>query len=98
MAGHIPRSFIDDLLARVDIVDLVDPRVKLKKQGKNYGACCPFHNEKSPSFIVSPDRQTYHCFGCGVHGNAIDFMMEYERLEFVEAMRRAGTLTRFRCP
>lgn len=86
MAGHIPRSFIDDLLARVDIVDLVDPRVKLKKQGKNYGACCPFHNEKSPSFIVTPDRQTYHCFGCGVHGNAIDFMMEYERLEFVEAI------------
>ncbi|MGO2322489.1 DNA primase [Vibrio casei] len=92
MAGHIPRSFIDDLLARVDIVDLVDPRVKLKKQGKNYGACCPFHNEKSPSFIVSPDRQTYHCFGCGVHGNAIDFMMEYERLEFVEAIEELAHL------
>ena len=92
MAGHIPRSFIDDLLARVDIVDLVDPRVKLKKQGKNYGACCPFHNEKSPSFIVSPNRQTYHCFGCGVHGNAIDFMMEYERLEFVEAIEELAHL------
>lgn len=98
MAGHIPRSFIDDLLARVDIVDLVDPRVKLKKQGKNYGACCPFHNEKSPSFIVSPDRQTYHCFGCGVHGNAIDFMMEYERLEFVEAIEELAHLQGLEVP
>ncbi|OEF25463.1 DNA primase [Vibrio rumoiensis] len=98
MAGHIPRSFIDDLLARVDIVDLVDPRVKLKKQGKNYGACCPFHNEKSPSFIVSPDRQTYHCFGCGVHGNAIDFMMVYERLEFVEAIEELAHLQGLEVP
>ncbi|MGF1698220.1 DNA primase [Vibrio lamellibrachiae] len=86
MAGHIPRSFIDDLLARLDIVDIVDPRVKLKKKGKNYGACCPFHNEKTPSFSVSQEKQFYHCFGCGAHGNAIDFMMEYERLEFVEAI------------
>ncbi len=98
MAGHIPRSFIDDLLARTDIVDLVDPRVKLKKQGKNYGACCPFHNEKSPSFIVSPDRQTYHCFGCGVHGNAIDFMMEYERLEFVEAIEELANIQGLEVP
>ncbi|WP_261816605.1 DNA primase [Vibrio gallicus] len=86
MAGHIPRSFIDDLLARLDIVDIIDARVKLKKQGKNYGACCPFHNEKTPSFSVSQEKQFYHCFGCGVHGNAIDFMMEFERLEFVEAI------------
>ncbi|MCK6262301.1 DNA primase [Vibrio sp. ZSDE26] len=86
MAGHIPRSFIDDLLARLDIVDIVDARVKLKKKGKNYGACCPFHNEKTPSFSVSQEKQFYHCFGCGAHGNAIDFMMEYERLEFVEAI------------
>ncbi|MBL4828767.1 MAG: DNA primase [Aliivibrio sp.] len=86
MAGLIPRSFIDDLLARVDIVDLIDARVKLKKQGKNYGACCPFHNEKTPSFSVSQEKQFYHCFGCGVHGNAIDFMMEFDRLEFVEAI------------
>ena len=78
MAGHIPRSFIDDLLARLDIVDIVDARVKLKKKGKNYGACCPFHNEKTPSFSVSQEKQFYHCFGCGVHGNAIDFMMEFE--------------------
>lgn len=98
MAGLIPRSFIDDLLARVDIVDLVDPRVKLKKQGKNYGACCPFHNEKSPSFIVSPDRQTYHCFGCGVHGNAIDFMMEYESLEFVEAIEELAHIQGLEVP
>ncbi|WP_339386336.1 DNA primase [Vibrio caribbeanicus] len=93
MAGHIPRSFIDDLIARLDIVDIIDARVKLKKKGKNYSACCPFHNEKTPSFSVSQDKQFYHCFGCGVHGNAIDFMMEYERLDFVEAIEElANTL------
>jgi DNA primase len=92
MAGHIPRSFIDDLLARVDIVDVIDPRVKLKKKGKNHGACCPFHNEKTPSFSVSQDKQFYHCFGCGVHGNAIDFMMEYERLDFVEAIEELASM------
>ncbi|WP_100752533.1 DNA primase [Vibrio salilacus] len=91
MAGHIPRSFIDDLLARLDIVDIVDARVKLKKKGKNYGACCPFHNEKTPSFSVSQEKQFYHCFGCGVHGNAIDFMMEYERLDFVEAIEELAS-------
>ncbi len=91
MAGIIPRSFIDDLLARLDIVDVIDTRVKLKKQGKNYGACCPFHNEKTPSFSVSQEKQFYHCFGCGVHGNAIDFLMEYERLEFVEAIEELAS-------
>lgn len=91
MAGHIPRSFIDDLLARLDIVDIVDARVKLKKKGKNYGACCPFHNEKTPSFSVSQEKQFYHCFGCGAHGNAIDFMMDYERLEFVEAIEELAS-------
>ncbi|EGQ8959174.1 DNA primase [Vibrio parahaemolyticus] len=91
MAGHIPRSFIDDLLARLDIVDIVDARVKLKKKGKNYGACCPFHNEKTPSFSVSQEKQFYHCFGCGAHGNAIDFMMEFERLEFVEAIEELAS-------
>ncbi|EGQ8516808.1 DNA primase [Vibrio parahaemolyticus] len=91
MAGHIPRSFIDDLLARLDIVDIIDARVKLKKKGKNYGACCPFHNEKTPSFSVSQEKQFYHCFGCGVHGNAIDFMMEFERLEFVEAIEELAS-------
>ncbi|ABU69849.1 DNA primase [Vibrio campbellii] len=91
MAGHIPRSFIDDLLARLDIVDIIDARVKLKKKGKNYGACCPFHNEKTPSFSVSQEKQFYHCFGCGVHGNAIDFIMEFERLEFVEAIEELAS-------
>ncbi|HCM1310763.1 TPA: DNA primase [Vibrio parahaemolyticus] len=91
MAGHIPRSFIDDLLARLDIVDIIDARVKLKKKGKNYDACCPFHNEKTPSFSVSQEKQFYHCFGCGAHGNAIDFMMEFERLEFVEAIEELAS-------
>ncbi|EIF8962491.1 DNA primase [Vibrio parahaemolyticus] len=91
MAGHIPRSFIDDLLARLDIVDIIDARVKLKKKGKNYGACCPFHNEKTPSFSVSQEKQFYHCFGCGAHGNVIDFMMEFERLEFVEAIEELAS-------
>ncbi|EDP58396.1 DNA primase [Vibrio sp. AND4] len=91
MAGHIPRNFIDDLLARLDIVDIIDARVKLKKKGKNYGACCPFHNEKTPSFSVSQEKQFYHCFGCGVHGNAIDFIMEFERLEFVEAIEELAS-------
>ncbi|KGY11710.1 DNA primase [Vibrio tubiashii] len=91
MAGTIPRSFIDDLLARLDIVDIIDARVKLKKKGKNYSACCPFHNEKTPSFSVSQEKQFYHCFGCGAHGNAIDFMMEYERLEFPEAIEELAS-------
>ncbi|MBT9431514.1 DNA primase [Candidatus Sodalis endolongispinus] len=86
MAGRIPRVFINDLLARTDIVDLVDARVKLKKQGKNYHACCPFHHEKTPSFTVNGEKQFYHCFGCGAHGNAIDFLMNYDRLEFVESI------------
>ncbi|MCP3427867.1 DNA primase [Opacimonas viscosa] len=86
MAGRIPRDFIDDLIARSDIVDIVDNRVKLKKAGRNYQACCPFHNEKTPSFSVSPDKQFYHCFGCGEHGNALSFIMEFDRLEFVEAV------------
>ena len=91
MAGRIPRSFIDDVISRTDIIDVIDPRVKLKKQGKNYTACCPFHNEKSPSFNVSQDKQFYHCFGCGVSGNAISFLMEYERLEFVEAIEELAS-------
>ena len=90
MAGRIPRVFINDLLARTDIVDLIDARVKLKKQGKNFHACCPFHNEKTPSFTVNGEKQFYHCFGCGAHGNAIDFLMNYDKLEFVETPERAG--------
>lgn len=86
MAGLIPQSFIDELLTRTDIVEVIDSRVKLKKTGKNYSACCPFHNEKSPSFSVSPDKQFYHCFGCGVSGSAIKFLMEYEGLSFPDSV------------
>ncbi|WP_438864130.1 DNA primase [Neptunicella sp.] len=86
MAGRIPRDFIDDLIARSDIVEIVDSRVRLKKAGKNHQACCPFHSEKSPSFTVSQDKQFYHCFGCGAHGNVISFLMEHDRLEFPEAV------------
>lgn len=86
MAGQIPTQFIDDLLTRIDIVDVIDARVPLKKAGKNLSACCPFHNEKSPSFTVSPEKQFYHCFGCGAHGTAIGFLMEYDQMSFPEAI------------
>ena len=86
MAGKIPRPFIDDLLNRVDIVEVIDSRVPLKKKGKEYWACCPFHNEKSASFSVSQNKQFYHCFGCQQSGNAISFLMEYDHMEFVEAI------------
>lgn len=86
MAGLIPQSFIDDLLHRVDIVEVVDKRVPLKKAGKNYQACCPFHNEKTPSFSVQPDKQFYYCFGCGAGGNAIGFVMNFDSMEFPEAV------------
>jgi len=94
MAGRIPQHFIDELLARTDIVALIEERVPLRKAGREYTACCPFHNEKTPSFTVSPQKQFYHCFGCGAHGSAISFLMEYDRLEFVDAIEelahRAG--------
>lgn len=83
----IPQDFVDQLLSRVDIVDVVDRYVPLKKGGQNYLACCPFHKEKSPSFTVSPSKQFYHCFGCGAHGSAIGFVMEYQGLGFVDAVR-----------
>ncbi|MDE2586368.1 MAG: DNA primase, partial [Betaproteobacteria bacterium] len=83
----IPESFIQELLHRVDIVDLIDGYVPLKKAGANYAACCPFHNEKSPSFTVSPTKQFYHCFGCGAHGTAIGFVMEYAGLGFVDTIK-----------
>ena len=88
MAGRIPQQFIQELLSRVDIADIVGERVQLKKTGQNYMACCPFHNEKTASFSVSPSKQFYHCFGCGVHGSAISFLMEYDRLDFVEAVKQ----------
>ncbi|ASP37421.1 DNA primase [Bacterioplanes sanyensis] len=86
MAGRIPQSFIDELLARVDVIDVVDSRVKLKKTGKNYSACCPFHNENTPSFTVSPDKQFYYCFGCGATGSALKFVMEFDGLSFPDAV------------
>lgn len=92
MKGTIPRSFIDDLIARTDIVELINHRVKLKKAGREYHACCPFHHEKTPSFSVSPSKQFYHCFGCGAHGNVISFLMEYDKLEFLEAIEELAAL------
>lgn len=90
----IPESFIQELLSRIDIVNVIDACVPLKKSGANYVACCPFHNEKTPSFTVSPSKQFYHCFGCGAHGSAIGFLMEYHGMGFVEAVhelaKRAG--------
>ncbi len=94
MATKIPSPFIDAVLARTDIVELIGGRVPLRKAGRDYKACCPFHEERTPSFTVSADKQFYHCFGCGVHGSAIGFLMNYDRLGFVEAVtelaRRAG--------
>ncbi len=93
MAGRIPQTFIDELTARADIVELIGSRVELKKAGREYRACCPFHNEKTPSFWVSPQKQFYHCFGCGVHGTALGFLMEYDKLSFPEAIEElAGRL------
>jgi DNA primase len=86
MAGRVPRNFIDDLLNRVDIVEVIDARVPLKKKGREYWACCPFHGEKSASFSVSPGKQFYHCFGCQKSGNAVGFLMDYDHMEFIEAI------------
>ncbi|GGK02225.1 DNA primase [Pseudomonas matsuisoli] len=86
MAGLIPQSFIDDLLSRTDIVDVVSSRIQLKKAGKNFTARCPFHNEKTPSFSVSPDKQFYYCFGCGAGGNALGFVMDHDHLDFPQAV------------
>src|SRR3984957_1311720 len=94
MAGRIPQAFIDEVVARSDIVEIIGARVPLKKSGREYKACCPFHTEKTPSFWVSPDKQFYHCFGCGAHGTAVGFLMQYEKLEFLDAVadlaQRAG--------
>src|SRR4030066_1221858 len=87
MAGRIPEKFIDEMLTRIDIVDVIDARVPLRKAGKDYKACCPFHEEKTPSFTVSQDKQFYHCFGCGVHGSAIGFLMDYAHMSFPEAAK-----------
>ncbi len=92
--ARIPDAFIDELLARTDIVEVVGSRLPLKRQGKEYASRCPFHDERSASFYVSPTKQFYHCFGCGAHGTAINFLMNYDRLEFLDAVdelaKRAG--------
>jgi DNA primase len=84
--GRIPQAFIDELIARADIVEIIGVRVPLKKSGREYKACCPFHGEKTPSFWVSPEKQFYHCFGCGAHGTVLGFLMSYDRLSFPEAI------------
>ncbi len=96
--GRIPQSFIDELLNRTDIVEVIDPRVQLKKAGREYTACCPFHNEKTPSFTVSQAKQFYHCFGCGAHGSAIGFLMEYEHLGFPEAVEELARINGLEVP
>jgi DNA primase len=91
MSGRIPREFIDELLVRVDIVDLIDSHVPLKKTGSNYVARCPFHTEKTPSFSVNQNKQFFYCFGCGASGNAISFLMDFNHLNFVEAVEDLAT-------
>ena len=98
MAGLIPQTFIDDLLDRADIVEVIDRRVKLKKAGKNYTACCPFHQEKTPSFSINPEKQFYYCFGCGAGGNAIGFIMDYENLDFPAAVESLANSTGMKVP
>jgi DNA primase len=89
--GRIPQNFIDELIARADIVDIIGARVPLKKSGREYKACCPFHAEKTPSFWVSPEKQFYHCFGCGKHGTALGFLMDHDHMEFPEAVEELAT-------
>ena len=98
MAGTIPREFIDEVLAYTDIVELIDSRVPLKRSGSNHMACCPFHGEKTPSFSVNQAKQFYHCFGCGVSGDAIRFLMEYEHLSFVEAVEELAQMAGLQVP
>jgi len=98
MAGRIPQDFINDLIDRSDIVEVIGSRIPLKKAGREYKACCPFHGEKTPSFTVSPDKGFYHCFGCGAHGTAIGFLMEHDRLEFVEAVEELAAINGVEVP
>ena len=98
MSGLIPKQFIVDLIDRADIVEVVGRRVQLKKAGKEFKACCPFHDEKTPSFTVSPTKGFYHCFGCGEHGNAVDFLMQYDHMDFVEAVESLAGLMGLEVP
>lgn len=98
MSGLIPKTFIEELLNRIDIYDVIAPRVALKKAGKDYAALCPFHSENTPSFTVSTNKQFYHCFGCGKNGTAIGFLMEYEGLEFVDAIEELARMAGMEVP
>lgn len=98
MTGRIPQHFIDDLLDRIDIVEVIDNRIGLKKAGKNFKACCPFHEEKTPSFNVNPDKQFYHCFGCGAGGNAISFIMDYDKVDFPNAIESLANIAGLEVP
>jgi DNA primase len=95
--GLIPASFIDELMSRTDIVEVINARVPLKKAGREYKACCPFHGEKTASFTVSPTKQFYHCFGCGAHGTALGFLMDYEHMSFPDAVEELASLAGSRC-
>ncbi|VFP78671.1 DNA primase [Candidatus Erwinia haradaeae] len=98
MTGRIPVLFIKNLLERTDIVSFINCHIKLKKLGKNYNACCPFHNEKTPSFTVNREKQFYHCFGCGAHGNVIDFLIHYEHLNFIESIEELANIHGLKVP
>jgi len=98
MAGKIPHQFIDELLTRIDIVDVIDSRVPLRKAGKDFVARCPFHEEKTPSFTVSQDKQFYHCFGCGAHGTAIGFLMDHDHMEFIDAVHELASILNLEIP
>ena len=98
MAGTISRSFIDDLLSRTDVVEVISSCIDVKKKGQNYWACCPFHNEKSPSFSINSSKQFYHCFGCGESGDALKFLQEYERISFVEAVEALAKMAGVEVP
>ena len=96
--GKIPQHFIDDLISRADIVEVIGRRVQLKKAGREFKACCPFHDEKTPSFTVSPNKGFYHCFGCGAHGTAIGFLMEHDHMSFVDAVETLAQMLGIEVP
>ena len=98
MPGQIPKTFIDDLLTRTDIVEVIDGLVPLRKTGSNHKGLCPFHDEKTPSFTVSQEKQFYHCFGCGASGSAITFLMEYRHMDFVTAVEELARRTGLEVP
>ena len=98
MAGRIPENFVKDLIQRVDIVQIIESRIALTKAGREYKACCPFHDEKTPSFFVNSDKQFYHCFGCKKSGTAISFLMEYEHLIFTDAVEELAKFAGIEVP